>query len=153
MRRLIPNVLLPLFLLAFHGPVFAHCEIPCGIYGDEARFAAIEENLKTIEKSMNQIVLLSAEAGKNANQLARWVINKEMHADQIREIVAQYFLAQRIKAPANDDPVAGKAYSDKLALLHQMIVSAMKCKQTTDTAHVKKSRELLRAFEALYKKK
>ncbi len=153
MRGPFSLVLLPLFLLAFHGPVFAHCEIPCGIYGDEARFAAIEENLKTIEKSMNQIVLLSAEAGKNANQLARWVNNKEMHADQIREIVAQYFLAQRIKAPANDDPAAGKAYSDKLALLHQMIVSAMKCKQTTDTAHVKKSRELLRAFEALYKKK
>ena len=152
MRRLYPFVLLPLFLLAFHGSVFAHCEIPCGIYGDHARFAAIEENLKTIEKSMNQINLLSAEAGKNTNQLVRWVNNKEMHADQIRDIVAQYFLAQRIKAPANDDPTAGKAYSEKLALLHQMIVSAMKCKQTTDTAHVKKSRELLRSFETLYMK-
>ncbi len=153
MRRQIPFILLPLLLLAFHGSVFAHCEIPCGIYGDETRFAAIEENLKTIEKSMNQINLLSAEAGKNANQLARWVNNKEMHADQIRDIIAQYFLAQRIKAPANDDPAAGKAYSGKLALLHQMIVSAMKCKQTTDTAHVKKSRELLEAFRTLYMKK
>ncbi|MDE2997852.1 MAG: superoxide dismutase [Gemmatimonadota bacterium] len=150
MRRSVPFVLLPLFLLALHVSAFAHCEIPCGIYGDEARFAAIAENLTTIEKSMNQITLLSAESGKNTNQLVRWVNNKEMHADQIREIVAQYFLAQRIKAPANDDPAAGKAYSRKLALLHQMIVAAMKCKQTTDPAHVKKSRELLAAFQALY---
>ena len=150
MKRLIPFVLLPLFLSALHGSAFAHCEIPCGIYGDEARFSAIAENLKTIEKSMNQINLLSAEAGKNANQLVRWVNNKETHADQIREIVAQYFLAQRVKAPANDDPAAGKTYSRKLALLHQMIVSAMKCKQTADPAHVKKSRELLEAFQALY---
>ena len=150
MKRLVPFVLLSLFLPALHGSAFAHCEIPCGIYGDEARFSAIAENLKTIEKSMNQINLLSAEAGKNANQLVRWVNNKETHADQIREIVAQYFLAQRIKAPANDDPAAGKTYSRKLALLHQMIVSAMKCKQTADPAHVKKSRELLEAFQALY---
>lgn len=153
MRRLVPFVLLPLILLGLHRSASAHCEIPCGIYGDEARFSAIAENLKTIEKSMNQIVLLSADAGKNMNQLVRWVNNKESHADQIREIVAQYFLAQRIKAPANGDPAVRKVYSEKLALLHQMIVSAMKCKQTTDTAHVKKSRELLRSFEALYMKK
>ena len=153
MRRLVPFVLLPLFLLAPHRSASAHCEIPCGIYGDEARFSAIAENLKTIEKSMNQIILLSADAGKNMNQLVRWVNNKETHADQIREILAQYFLAQRIKAPANEDAAARKVYSDRLALLHQMIVSAMKCKQTTDVAHVKKSRELLRSFEALYMKK
>ena len=102
---------------------------------------------------MNLIIQLSAEPGKNANQLVRWVNNKEDHADQIREIVAQYFLAQRIKAPADDDPAARTAYTRKLALLHQMIVSAMKCKQTTDVAHVKKSRELLQAFQALYNKK
>ena len=153
MRRLVPFALLPLFLLAMHRSAAAHCEIPCGIYGDEARFSAIAENLTTIEKSMNQIVLLSADAGKNMNQLVRWVKNKETHADQIREIVAQYFLAQRIKAPSNEDPAGRKAYIEKLALLHQMIVSAMKCKQTTDPAHVKKSRELLQAFKALYMKK
>ena len=153
MRRLVPFVLLPLFLLVLHTSASAHCEIPCGIYGDEARFSAIAENLTTIEKSMNQINLLSADADKNMNQLVRWVNNKESHADQIREIVAQYFLAQRIKAPANEDPAARKVYSEKLALLHQMIVSAMKCKQTTDPAHVKKSRDLLQAFQVLYNRK
>lgn len=174
MKRVLPVILSVLFI-PVHGSALAHCEIPCGIYGDEARFAAIAENLKTIEKSMEEIRRQSAGVPVQAtatdgirmevltmtthpvdadmNQLVRWVNNKETHADRIRDIIAQYFLAQRIKAPANDDPAAGKAYSDKLALLHQMIVSAMKCKQTTDTAHVKKSRELLRAFEALYKKK
>ncbi len=153
MRRLVPVILLPLILLTLHGSALSHCEIPCGIYGDEARFATIAENLKTIEKSMNQIIQLSADPGKNMNQLVRWVNNKESHADHIREIAAQYFLAQRIKAPAGVDPTAHKAYSEKLALLHQIIVSAMKCKQTTDIAHVKKSRELLQAFQALYNQK
>lgn len=153
MRRLIPVVLLPLSLMFLHESAGSHCEIPCGIYGDDARFTAIAENLTTIEKSMNQIIQLSSEPGKNANQIVRWVNNKEAHADHIREIVAQYFLAQRIKAPADDDPAARAAYSGKLALLHQMIVSAMKCKQTTDTAHVMKSRELLQAFQTLYNKK
>ncbi len=153
MRRLVPVVLLPLFLLTLPGSALSHCEIPCGIYGDEARFATIAENLSTIEKSMNQIVQLSANPGKNTNQLVRWVNNKESHADHIREIVAQYFLAQRIKAPSGDDPSAHKAYARKLALLHQIIVSAMKCKQTTDVAHVVKSRELLQAFQALYNRK
>ncbi len=153
MRRLIPIIFLPLFLIILHGPAVSHCEIPCGIYGDDARFTAIAENLTTVEKSMKLIVQLSAEPGKNANQLVRWVNNKEVHADRIREIVTQYFLAQRIKAPADDDPAARTAYTGKLALLHQMIVSAMKCKQTTDVAHVKKSRELLQAFQALYNKK
>lgn len=153
MRCLVPTVLLPLFFLTFQGSAVSHCEIPCGIYGDDARFTDIAENLTTIEKSMNLIIQLSAEPGKNANQLVRWVNNKEAHADRIREIVAQYFLAQRIKAPADDDPAARTAYTGKLALLHQMIVSAMKCKQTTDVVHVKKSRELLQAFQALYNKK
>ena len=174
MKRVIP-VILSAFFIPVHGSALAHCEIPCGIYGDEARFAAIAENLKTIEKSMEEIRRQSADVPVQAtaadgirmevltmtthpvdadmNQLVRWVKNKETHADQIREIVAQYFLAQRIKAPSNEDPAVRKVYSEKLALLHQMIVSAMKCKQTTDPAHVKKSRELLQAFKALYMKK
>ncbi len=130
--------------------VAAHCEIPCGIYGDDARFTAILEDLTTIEKSMNQINTLSAEPGKNTNQLVRWVNNKETHADHIREVVAQYFLAQRIKAPAEGDAEGEKAYHEKLSLLHQMIQTAMKCKQTTDVANAKKLQDLTHAFQSLY---
>jgi nickel superoxide dismutase len=132
---------------------FGHCEIPCGIYGDDGRFDSILENITTIEKSMKMINELSAEPGKNVNQLVRWVNNKEAHADQIREIVSQYFLAQRIKAPAAGNDAAEKAYHAELVTLHQMIQTAMKCKQTSDVANAKKLHDLTHAFQEQYQAK
>lgn len=38
----------------------------------------------------------------------------------------------------------------KTGILHQMLVYAMKCKQTTDMANIQKLREALKSFEALY---
>ena len=128
--------------------LWAHCEIPCGIYGDELRFSMIEENIRTVEKSMKMIVELSGDSA-NANQVARWVNNKESHADHIREIVTQYFLTQRIKLPPPEIE-AQEAYRNKLALLHQMLVYAMKCKQTTDTANADRLRELSQEFKQAY---
>ena len=129
-------------------PLWAHCEIPCGIYGDELRFSMIGENIATVEKSMKMIAELSGDSA-NANQVARWVNNKEKHADHIREIVTQYFLTQRIKLPSPETE-AQEAYKNKLALLHQMLVYAMKCKQTTDTANADKLRELAQEFRQAY---
>ena len=121
----------------------AHCEIPCGIYTDEMRIAMIAEHAATIEKSMAQITALSKDAGANANQLARWVANKESHATEVQGIVTQYFMTQRIK------PSADK-YQEKLVLLHALLIDAMKCKQTTDAAHVDSLRKNLTAFSTLY---
>lgn len=127
-----------------------HCEIPCGIYGDDGRFTSLLEDITTIEKSMKMINDLSAEPGKNMNQLVRWVNNKEVHADHVREVVVQYFLAQRIKEPAAGDQ---EAYHAKLAALHQMIRVAMKCKQTTDVANAKRLHDLTHTFQELYQAK
>ena len=140
-------------VLASAQVVLGHCEIPCGIYGDNLRFDSILENVTTIEKSMKMINELSSEPGKNLNQLVRWVNNKEVHADQLREIVSQYFLAQRIKEPAAEDAAAEQAYHAKLATLHQMIRTAMKCKQTTDVANAQKLHDLTHAFQKQYQAK
>ena len=140
-----------LVLLVFSSvSVFGHCEIPCGIYGDEERFKAVAEDLKTIEKSMIQIQSLSSDPNNHMNQLVRWVNNKEKHADHIQDTVAQYFLAQRIKVPAAGDAAAEEVYSQKLSLLHKMVVSAMKCKQTVDTENVKNLHKYLDQFQKLY---
>ena len=121
----------------------AHCEIPCGIYDDEARIGMLLEHVATIEKSMNQITTIEKNKDHNANQLVRWVMNKENHATELQEIVTQYFLTQRIKFDT-------KAYDKKLALLHQMLVYAMKCKQSTDLAHTAKLTGLIQEFKQLY---
>ncbi len=122
---------------------WAHCEIPCGIYDDHMRIHMIEEHTTTIEKSMNQIVELSGQTPVNYNQLVRWVTNKEHHANELQEVVTQYFMTQRIKPDAKD-------YEKKVTLLHKMLLAAMKCKQTTDLANVKELRALTSEFEGLY---
>ncbi|GBC62287.1 superoxide dismutase [Desulfonema ishimotonii] len=136
-------VILIVFALLTAGSALAHCEIPCGIYDDGLRVKLIYEHAGTIEKSMRQIQALSRETPVNYNQLIRWVSNKEAHADKIQHIVSQYFLTQRIKPDA-------KAYEKKLAVLHQLLVCAMKCKQTTDVENVDRLRALAKEFETLY---
>ena len=69
--------------------IYAHCEIPCGIYGDQTRIDLIKENITTVEKSMKQINELSSSKKPDHNQLVRWVINKEEHAKKIQDIVSQ----------------------------------------------------------------
>lgn len=122
---------------------FAHCQIPCGIYDDAARIAAMKEHVTTIEKSMKEIAVLKLDSAQNINQLTRWVNNKESHADQLTEIVTYYFLAQRIKPDAEE-------YVSKLKTLHSIMMETMKSKQTVDLKHVKKLRSLISEFEHLY---
>ncbi|MEW6411974.1 MAG: superoxide dismutase [Ni] [Candidatus Zixiibacteriota bacterium] len=129
---------------------WSHCEIPCGIYDDSVRVTLMREDITTIEKSMDEINKLSAEGDKNYNQLVRWITNKEAHADKLMGIVTQYFMTQRIKPATADNAQAYEKYQEEISLLHQMLVSAMKCKQTTDKAHTAKLRELVDKFAASY---
>jgi nickel superoxide dismutase len=139
-----------LLLLATLPIAFSHCEIPCGIYNDPMRMDMLAEDITTIEKSMNEILHLSTEGEKNYNQLVRWIINKDNHADYFSEIVTQYFMAQRITPAEESDQKAYKEYINKLTLLHKMMVYSMKCKQTTDLQNVEQLKKLLTQFRAAY---
>jgi nickel superoxide dismutase len=125
---------------------FSHCQIPCGIYDDEARFSMLNEDVVTIEKSISEITKLSAEGQKNFNQIVRWVNNKEEHANKIMELASNYFLAQRV--PPGD--AKDQDYLKKLVLLHQMIVYSMKLKQTTDLVYIEKIKETIKSFHEVY---
>jgi len=127
----------------------AHCQVPCGIYSDDTVFTDLKTHIATIEKAMAEINKLSKDANKNVNQLVRWVNNKEEHAQAIQDVVAKYFLAQRVKVNEKDK----NKYLQKLTLLHEMTVYAMKCKQTTDKENVHKLQHALAAFHKLYKAK
>jgi nickel superoxide dismutase len=131
-------------------PAFSHCEIPCGIYDDGMRISMMKEDIATIEKSMNELTELSKEAKPNYNQIVRWVDNKEHHADKIRDVATQYFMAQRVKPVLPKGSAEYDAYVNQLTLLHEMIVTSMKCKQTTDLANVEKLKQLLDAFAKAY---
>ncbi|MCF7837620.1 MAG: superoxide dismutase [Candidatus Marinimicrobia bacterium] len=127
-----------------------HCEIPCGIYGDRLRIDLLREHCETIEKSMQQIKEQRAAPTENANQLVRWIVNKEEHANKIQEIVYQYFMNQRVTPVADSEAAGHDHYVTQITLLHRMLVTSMKCKQTLDEAHVAQLRALLDAFEDAY---
>ena len=136
--------------IVFGSLAYSHCQIPCGIYDDEARFNAIAEHITTIEKSMKQIKLLSGQGKADMNQIVRWVNNKEAHADELSHIITHYFMAQRIKIASEGNVQEYSKYIKKLTLLHEMLVTTMKAKQTTDTANVAQLRTLLNQFHDAY---
>gem|GEM_PF-330141 len=142
--------MLSLILAGMSSWLGAHCEIPCGIFGDQLRIQLLEEHIQTVEKSIKSIQELSAADPKNYNQLVRWIENKETHAEHIQETVCQYFLFQRIKPVEPADAEKFATYQKQLTLLHHMLVYAMKAKQSTDLANVEKLRELLRQFADSY---
>ena len=124
--------------------LFAHCQIPCGIYSDAMQIIQIKEDLRTIEKSITLIKRLSEKSDpQSINQINRWITSKEKHAQNIQDIVSQYFLTQRIKQ-------ISKNYENELITLHQLLVSVMKCKQNVNKEFVKESIELVDNFSELY---
>lgn len=106
----------------------AHCQVPCGIYDDHARLHAMYEDITTIDKASKAIQSLAkSRSAQDQNQLTRWVTTKEQHAERIIRTVADYFLTQKIKVPSK---AGDKAYLNKLAKHHAVMVAAMKCKQS-----------------------
>jgi len=129
---------------------YSHCQIPCGIYDDQARFNMIAEHITTIEKSMNEIRKLSEQDKPNMNQIVRWVQNKEEHADELGHIVTYYFMTQRVKPTQKTEGQKYDEYVKKLILLHKILISSMEAKQTTDLANVEKLKGLSEGFHSVY---
>lgn len=123
--------------------LFSHCQIPCGIYDDDARFEAMLEDTVTLKKCVRVIEDLSTEKPTNYNQLVRWIDNKETHANKISETIFKYFLAQRIKE-------SQKNYEAELIAAHKVIVLSMNVKQTVDPKVVANLEKAIRTFQETY---
>lgn len=128
----------------------AHCEVPCGIYGDKTRIDTLYEHVATIEKAMTQIGELAGKTdAQSVNQCVRWINTKEAHATEIQHIVSQYFMTQRLKV-SEQDLEGNQAVVRQLILLQNILRGAMKTKQTVDPAHAGTLREQIDGFCALY---
>lgn len=68
----------------------------------------------------------------SANQLVRWVMTKEEHADKIIRLVSEYCLCQRVKPEAFADKP--EEYNQALRSHHAVMIAAMKSKQSLDIA-------------------
>ena len=143
MHKFIYTLLIP--LLTIQSIAVAHCQVPCGIYDDALRIIQIKEDYKTIKKAMEQISQLSNKSDPlSSNQLNRWVMTKEQHATNIQKIVSEYFLTQRVKTAKS------QKYIDQTTTLHQLLVTAMKCKQTIDDSNVDHGIQLVDTFVGYY---
>ena len=112
------------------------------------RVKMIEEHTLTILKSMNYIKTNQNDL-QQQNQVTRWIINKEQHAQEIQEIISEYFLTQRIKLK-DESQESKDLYHAQLAILHSILLDAMKCKQTVDTSITNSLLENLNKFVNLY---
>ena len=118
----------------------SHCQIPCGIYDDSARVVSMLEDVATIRKAVAQIANLAGKTDpQSQNQIVRWVMNKEQHAQRIITTISDYFLTQRVKAKQED-------YTERLRKHHAVIVAAMRAKQNANAEVVA---DLESAVEAL----
>jgi nickel superoxide dismutase len=140
-----------LIILVMAGPyiflspqAYAHCQIPCGIYDDHARIQSMIEDAATVEKSIKLISELSEKSdAQSKNQLVRWVMNKEKHAQNVISTISDYFLTQRVKPDQKD-------YIERLKKHHTVIVAAMKAKQNADMKHAMALRESIEALSPYY---
>jgi nickel superoxide dismutase len=123
---------------------FAHCQIPCGIFDDHARVQAMLEDTTTVEKSVKLIVELSGKTdAQSQNQIVRWVMNKEKHAQNIIATISDYFLTQRVKLSQKD-------YAERLAKHHAVMIAAMKAKQNADLNSVNSLKQSIEALSLYY---
>ena len=149
MKQAYKTILSIVFII--QGYLWAHCQVPCGIYDDALRIVQLREDFHTIQKAMDQIKLQEGKtSAQDLNQCNRWVHTKEEHAARIQETVSTYFLIQRIKAKIATQEEAYEDYVQKTTNLHQLMVAAMKCKQTLDQKHVQAGLKLLDKFVKIY---
>ena len=132
--------------------LFAHCQVPCGIYDDARRIIEIEEHILTMDKAMDNILNIASKNEQTAqemNQLVRWVNTKEEHAQKIQSTLMEYFLAQRIKPKKSSDDGYSQ-YVDLTIACQNIIYTAMKTKQTVDLLHLEELKMLIDDLVKLY---
>ncbi len=138
------SLIIVTFILVLPQLSQAHCQIPCGIYDDAARVQSMLEDAATVEKSMRLIAELTGKPdAQSQNQLVRWVMNKEVHAQKIISSISDYFLTQRVKPDQKD-------YLERLKKHHLVIIAAMKAKQNADLKYAKNLKESIEALLLYY---
>ena len=78
---------------------------------------------------MTRINALNPTTPQDLNQITRMIYQKEEHAEKIIRTTCDYFLAQRVKPELFKTRAE---YAEALILHHELIVAAMKAKQSVD---------------------
>jgi ubiquitin len=111
-----------------------HCQVPCGIFDDPKLVVELREAAATIRKAIEEIDILSPQVVTSPvafNQMTRWVMTKEEHAQKIIDLTANYCLCQRVKPFGSPgSPFESEEnYMQAVKAHHLLMVAAMKTKQ------------------------
>ena len=122
-------------------PVYAHCDVPCGIYETDTMRHAAETCLKMIDK----IEALEGTSDKleRHNNFTRMVMTKERHAqackDQIYILWSDYFKPEHLEK-----------FPDLHATLWQAAKQCSKVKQTVSREECQKLLDMVAVIEKMF---
>ena len=131
-------------IVGFSSPAFSHCQVPCGIFDDHARVHQMLEDSVTVIKAASMMAELAGKTdAQSVNQMTRWVMNKESHAQKIIETISDYYLTQRVKTDQAD-------YIERLKTHHAVMLAAMKAKQSADKSYGLALQKAIQDLEKYY---
>ena len=131
-------------IVGFSSPAFSHCQVPCGIFDDHARVHQMLEDSVTVIKAASMMAELAGKTdAQSVNQMTRWVMNKETHAQKIIETISDYYLTQRVKTDQAD-------YIERLKTHHAVMLAAMKAKQSADKSYGLALQKAIQDLEKYY---
>jgi nickel superoxide dismutase len=130
-------------LIFFKVTLFAHCQMPCGIYHDEIVFDQIDQYTETMFKGISVINQIKINNMHDQNDAVRWIVEKEKESNEIANLITVYFLQQKIK-PGEPDT------AQKLASAHRLLFFLVAIKQNTDLKFVKEFNEEWEKFKDMF---
>ncbi len=106
--------------------LWAHCQVPCGIFDDYLKLQSLIQDADTVIKAANEMQKLAGKSdAQSMQQFIRWTNNKESHAEHVIHSISDYYLAQRVKTNMED-------YNERLLKHHAVMIAAMKAKQSAN---------------------
>lgn len=118
--------------LPFIKPVYAHCDVPCGIYETDTMRHAADTCLKMLDK-IDELGSVSGEKSPEHNNFIRMVMTKEKHAqlckEQIYILWSDYFKPEHLEKTPD--------------LHNQMWLAAKQCSKVKQTLSRDEAQKLI----------
>ncbi|MDX9975568.1 MAG: hypothetical protein RBU21_21460 [FCB group bacterium] len=80
-----------------------------GEEADRMQFQALDQHLQMLDNSIKQLRQLSSQPEQNAADIMRWSDIRDQHAHGVADVVASYFLEQRLLPPSMPELGFGSA--------------------------------------------
>ncbi len=123
--------------------LFAHCQMPCGIYHDDMVYDQIDQYVETMVKGVAKIKDNKFSTPAERNEGVRWIMTKDRISDDTAQLITGYFLQQKIK-PGEPDSIK------RIESAHKMLFLIVGIKQSVDFKSVSDFAEEWEKFKLMF---